>query len=107
MGTDRYCSLNAHYRLEQSRRDDLFSFIFMIVELAEGRLPWRSCRNKDIPDAKVGLRRLFRTRYGHRLGEAHPHAPSELPARALGCPRPRPGAPVPQPTRLRAHPCCA
>ncbi|KAH7662584.1 Protein kinase domain containing protein, partial [Aphelenchoides avenae] len=52
MGTDRYCSLNVHNRLEQSRRDDLFSFLFMIVELVEGRLPWRNCRTKHLVETK-------------------------------------------------------
>ena len=39
-GTYRFASLNAHERKELSRRDDLFSWFYSMVELADGRLPW-------------------------------------------------------------------
>ncbi|VBB33483.1 unnamed protein product [Acanthocheilonema viteae] len=40
-GTTRYGSLNAHHRQDLSRRDDLESWLYMMVELTKGSLPWR------------------------------------------------------------------
>ncbi|CAG9538724.1 unnamed protein product [Cercopithifilaria johnstoni] len=39
-GTTRYGSLNAHHRQDLSRRDDLESWLYMMVELTKGSLPW-------------------------------------------------------------------
>ncbi|KAI1718423.1 protein kinase domain-containing protein [Ditylenchus destructor] len=52
MGTDRYCSLNVHARIEQSRRDDMWSLFFTLIELMKGKLPWRNLGRKEIPAAK-------------------------------------------------------
>jgi tau tubulin kinase len=48
-GTLTYASLNAHYKKELSRRDDLWSYFFVILDLINEVLPWRSCK-----DDKVG-----------------------------------------------------
>jgi len=44
-GTLTYSSLNAHYKQELSRRDDLFSFFFVILDLLDEVLPWRLSRD--------------------------------------------------------------
>lgn len=45
-GTTRYGSLNAHQRQDLARRDDLESWLYMIVELTKGSLPWRFITGK-------------------------------------------------------------
>lgn len=40
-----YASLNAHYKKDLSRRDDLWSFFFMILDLINENLPWRNCKD--------------------------------------------------------------
>lgn len=61
MGTDRYCSPNAHRRIEQGRRDDCWSWLFMLVELMYGKLPWRDCSSKNILEKKEkSLENLFK-----------------------------------------------
>ncbi|KAK6100636.1 hypothetical protein QQG55_1475 [Brugia pahangi] len=39
-GTTRYGSLNVHLRLDLSRRDDLESWIYLLVDITRGSLPW-------------------------------------------------------------------
>lgn len=40
-GTTRYGSLQAHARQDLSRRDDLESWLYMLIESTRGTLPWR------------------------------------------------------------------
>ena len=41
-GTVSYASLNAHRFEDLSRRDDMWSFFFIILEFLGAKLPWRS-----------------------------------------------------------------
>lgn len=40
-GTISYASLNAHLKIELSRRDDLWSFYFVILEFLDENIPWK------------------------------------------------------------------
>ncbi|KAL3994959.1 Protein kinase domain family protein [Acanthocheilonema viteae] len=46
-GTTRYCSPAVHARMEQGRKDDLWSLIYVLVELHAG-LPWRGITEKEV-----------------------------------------------------------
>ncbi len=44
-GTITYASLNAHNKVDLSRRDDMWSFYFVILDFFNEELPWRTCRS--------------------------------------------------------------
>jgi serine/threonine protein kinase len=58
-GTHRYASLNAQAERDQSPRDDLTSWLYSVVELAVGQLPWDG--EEDSMDRKrlISDRRLL------------------------------------------------
>ena len=43
VGTLTYASMSAHNKEELSKKDDLWSFFFMILDLLNEKLPWRHC----------------------------------------------------------------
>ena len=45
-GTSVYASPNAHMHQELSRRDDLISWFYMILDIMAGPLPWKKLENK-------------------------------------------------------------
>ncbi|TKR77561.1 hypothetical protein L596_018509 [Steinernema carpocapsae] len=62
-GTSRYCSLNIHRRLDQSRRDDVESWFYMVVELTSGHLIWghlTRCEKPQIENLKALARSVYR-----------------------------------------------
>jgi len=46
-GTTRYASLRAHDEEEQSPRDDLESWLYLVIEFMSGQLPWAMYRKAD------------------------------------------------------------
>ncbi|GMR60880.1 hypothetical protein PMAYCL1PPCAC_31075, partial [Pristionchus mayeri] len=46
-GTTRYASLAAHHHLDQSPRDDVESWLYMIIEFITGFLPWSHFGRKE------------------------------------------------------------
>jgi serine/threonine protein kinase len=55
VGTLTYASMNAHNKEELTKKDDLWSFFFMLLYLLNEKLPWRniSCENeKEIIEIK-------------------------------------------------------
>uniref|UniRef100_A0A1I7XJG4 non-specific serine/threonine protein kinase n=1 Tax=Heterorhabditis bacteriophora TaxID=37862 RepID=A0A1I7XJG4_HETBA len=46
VGTAKYASLNSHNGIELSRRDDLESLAYILLEFITGDLPWKEPRNR-------------------------------------------------------------
>lgn len=55
-GTSNYAPLNAHEGIDLSRRDDLISWFYSILELVNGKLPWTGIKDKkQIEDMKRNI----------------------------------------------------
>eukprot|EP00292_Cryptomonas_paramecium_P008477 CAMPEP_0113708036 /NCGR_PEP_ID=MMETSP0038_2-20120614/28745_1 /TAXON_ID=2898 /ORGANISM="Cryptomonas paramecium" /LENGTH=275 /DNA_ID=CAMNT_0000633671 /DNA_START=175 /DNA_END=998 /DNA_ORIENTATION=- /assembly_acc=CAM_ASM_000170 len=53
-GTARYASINSHLSKELSRRDDLWSVFYVLIEFLTGQLPWRKLKDKE----EIGLLKI-------------------------------------------------
>ncbi|KAI6171557.1 putative serine/threonine-protein kinase [Aphelenchoides bicaudatus] len=51
-GTVRYCSINTHNYKEQGRHDDLWSCLYMLIELVTSTLPWKGMARRDSGNLK-------------------------------------------------------
>lgn len=55
-GTARYASINSHMSRDLGRRDDLWSVLYILIEMVKGFLPWRKLKEKDeIRDIKIKM----------------------------------------------------
>ncbi|CAJ0586316.1 unnamed protein product, partial [Mesorhabditis spiculigera] len=54
---DKYAPVACHMNREQCRLDDCETWLYMLVELTKGTLPWRNMKDiREIGDAKRGVR---------------------------------------------------
>ena len=53
-GTARYASINSHLSKELSRRDDVWSILYVLIEFLTGQLPWRKLKDKE----EIGLLKI-------------------------------------------------
>eukprot|EP01062_Namystynia_karyoxenos_P002396 TRINITY_DN10852_c0_g1_i1.p1 TRINITY_DN10852_c0_g1~~TRINITY_DN10852_c0_g1_i1.p1 ORF type:complete len:637 (+),score=179.14 TRINITY_DN10852_c0_g1_i1:744-2654(+) len=112
VGTRRYASINAHRRLEITRRDDLSSLFYVLMELALGNLPW--ARNEDKIDVRKAKEEYFHRGMAEKwlrplpspylklwryIISLYPELTAELSAAPpTPAPTPAAGAPTPVPT---------
>lgn len=62
IGTLRYASINAHYGISMSRRDDIESLLYVLIFLAKGFLPWQGVKAKTKIERMDAIRNIkFRT----------------------------------------------
>lgn len=57
--TNKYfCSIWAELKMEQSRRDDLYSLFYIMIYLLVGKLPWIGIKGKNKEDKREKIRNL-------------------------------------------------
>ncbi len=53
-----FCSIWAELKMEQSRRDDLYSIFYIMIYLLQGKLPWIGIKGKNKEDKREKIRNL-------------------------------------------------
>ena len=48
IGTSSFCSPNAYKKYELSRRDDLYSWFYSILDISDGRVPWPGREDREL-----------------------------------------------------------
>ncbi|KAI0367371.1 kinase-like protein [Pilatotrama ljubarskyi] len=82
MGTARYASVAAHNRHEVSRRDDLESLLYVLLEFYHGSLPWRGILAPDWP---TKVKRIAEMKSGDVLRDLLSRSPPEFSAFYTHC----------------------
>ncbi|CAD5224571.1 unnamed protein product [Bursaphelenchus xylophilus] len=63
-GTTRYGSLQAHQKADLGRKDDYESWLYMLVEITKGSLPWRMVTDRaKVQETKLSIRTTNRTAF--------------------------------------------
>lgn len=72
VGTARYCSLNTHLGIEQSRRDDLEAVGYCLIYFYKGKLPWQGLQAKNKAEKYEKIKQMKYTTTLHELCEGMP-----------------------------------
>lgn len=68
-GTTRFCSLNSHCGIEQSRRDDLEALGYCLIYFLKGKLPWQGMPGKNKEEKYAMIKRCKENVSAHELCE--------------------------------------
>uniref|UniRef100_A0A0N5A6J5 non-specific serine/threonine protein kinase n=1 Tax=Parastrongyloides trichosuri TaxID=131310 RepID=A0A0N5A6J5_PARTI len=71
-GTIRYASITAHNYKEQSPKDDIESWMYMVIEMMNGNLPWGTCAHNEKQQV---LESKMKYREQEHIGELLKHCP--------------------------------
>ena len=77
-GTPRYVSLNTHYGIEQSRRDDIEVVAYILIYFAKGKLPWQGIKSKNKKEKHKKIMELKQDYKEEKLCEGLPEEFSTL-----------------------------
>jgi serine/threonine protein kinase len=75
IGTARYASINNHNGIEQSRRDDIEAFSYMLIYFLRGNLPWQGLKGKNLKEKNL---RIQEKKISTKIEELTEGLPSKL-----------------------------